>query len=168
MNEEQYDDKCPCCGRLYDEEPPKKRRKAPVTDFDAFWSAYPKKIAKPYCKAIWDRKGLTLDMVIPALTKAIASRDWQKDGGQFIPNPSTWLNQGRWEDEGLDYTALKVEKPTITSRLGVNEEEAFAWRVEIYPESMLVHPTPDTFPFKAWPKSTQQEYLNSITNHKSE
>lgn len=23
--------------------------------------------------------------------------EW-KDDGQFIPNPSTWLNQGRWED----------------------------------------------------------------------
>ena len=27
------------------------------------------------------------------------SRQWQKDGGQYIPNPATWLNQGRWEDE---------------------------------------------------------------------
>lgn len=27
------------------------------------------------------------------------SRDWTKDGGQYIPNPSTYLNQRRWEDE---------------------------------------------------------------------
>jgi hypothetical protein len=155
------DDKCPCCGRLYDEQP--KRKKASPSDFDQFWKAYPKKIAKPYCKTIWERKGLTLDMVMPALNKAIASRDWQKEGGQFIPNPSTWLNQGRWEDEGIDYTALKVEKPTITSRLQINEEEAFKWRCWIYPDSMLIHPTWNTFPFKDWPKSTQEEYLNRIT-----
>jgi hypothetical protein len=31
---------------------------------------------------------------------------WTKDGGQYIPHPSTWLNQGRWEDE----TEIEVEK----------------------------------------------------------
>jgi hypothetical protein len=25
--------------------------------------------------------------------------DWTKDAGQFIPHPSTFLNQRRWEDE---------------------------------------------------------------------
>lgn len=160
--EEQYDDKCPCCGRPY-EEAPKKAKKAPASDFEMFWKAYPKKTAKAYCKSIWDRKGLTAEMVMDGLRLSIASRDWQKDGGQFIPNPSTWLNQGRWEDQGIDYAALKVEKPTITSRLKVDEEEAFKWRAWIYPDSMLIHPTWNTFPFKDWPKSTQQEYLNSIT-----
>lgn len=24
---------------------------------------------------------------------------WTKDGGQFVPNPATYLNQRRWEDE---------------------------------------------------------------------
>jgi hypothetical protein len=27
------------------------------------------------------------------------SAQWQKDNGQYIPNPATWLNQGRWDDE---------------------------------------------------------------------
>ena len=27
------------------------------------------------------------------------SRQWRENNGQFIPNPATWLNQGRWEDE---------------------------------------------------------------------
>ncbi len=27
------------------------------------------------------------------------SEQWTKDNGRFIPNPATWLNQGRWEDE---------------------------------------------------------------------
>ena len=29
------------------------------------------------------------------------SEQCQKDNGQFIPNPATWLNQKRWEDEIL-------------------------------------------------------------------
>ena len=27
------------------------------------------------------------------------SVQWQRDGGKYIPHPSTWLNQRRWEDE---------------------------------------------------------------------
>lgn len=28
-------------------------------------------------------------------------KDWLKDNGQYIPYPSTWLNQRRWEDEDI-------------------------------------------------------------------
>lgn len=159
MNIDQENDSCPCCGRPYDIP---SYKKASAEDFEQFWMAYPKKVAKGYCKDIWKRKSLTLDMVIPALKKAISSRDWQKDEGKFIPNPSTWLNQGRWEDEGLDYSALRPEKTTITSRLGIDEEAALEWRSWAYPESMQIHPTWKTFPFKSWPKSTQREYIATI------
>ena len=30
------------------------------------------------------------------------SKDWLKDNGQYIPYPSTWLNQKRWEDEEIE------------------------------------------------------------------
>jgi hypothetical protein len=164
MNIIQEADICPCCNRPYDlQDAPTSPKKASSKDFEAFWLAYPKKTAKSYCKDIWMRKKLSIESVLPALKKSIASPDWQKDGGKFIPNPSTWLNQGRYEDEGMDFKALKTTKPTITSRLGVNEEEAFEWRCWVYPESMLVNPTWNTFPFSNWPKSIQQEYLNSIT-----
>jgi hypothetical protein len=162
MNTIQEADICPCCNRPYNIDDPISPKKASSKDFEAFWSAYPKKTAKPYCKDIWMRKKLSIESVLPALKKAIASTDWQKEGGKFIPNPSTWLNQGRYEDEGMDYEALKPKKPTITSRLGVNEQEAFDWRCWVYPDSMLVHPTWNTFPFAKWPRSTQQEYLDSI------
>jgi len=36
------------------------------------------------------------------------SNEWTENKGQFIPYPSTWLNQHRWEDEGLT-----VEKTDI-------------------------------------------------------
>lgn len=26
-------------------------------------------------------------------------KDWLKDKGQYIPYPTSWLNQKRWEDE---------------------------------------------------------------------
>lgn len=34
-----------------------------------------------------------------ALERQKRSRDWTKEGGQFVPYPATWLNQRRWEDE---------------------------------------------------------------------
>lgn len=27
------------------------------------------------------------------------SRQWLDEGGRFVPNPATWLNQERWDDE---------------------------------------------------------------------
>ena len=41
-----------------------------------------------------------LDVLLPALKRAMASLQWTKDGGEFIPHPATWLQQARWLDEG--------------------------------------------------------------------
>ena len=27
------------------------------------------------------------------------SKEWKKENGKYIPHPTTWLNQKRWEDE---------------------------------------------------------------------
>lgn len=70
--------------------------------FDEFWSAYPKKAAKDEAaKAFAKRKpdAALLDTMLKAISAQKASEQWRKDGGQFIPNPATWLNQGRWQDE---------------------------------------------------------------------
>jgi hypothetical protein len=37
--------------------------------------------------------------MIGAIEERRKTEQWQKDSGQFIPNPTTWLNQRRWEDE---------------------------------------------------------------------
>ena len=36
-----------------------------------------------------------------AVATAKTSEQWLREGGRFIPNPSTWINQGRWDDEPL-------------------------------------------------------------------
>lgn len=78
--------------------------KAPVDLglFDQFWKAYPRKVAKPEAMKAFVRikpDAELMQQIMSALERAKASRDWQKDDGQFIPYPSTWLNQARWEDE---------------------------------------------------------------------
>lgn len=70
--------------------------------FDLFWKAYPSKVGKDaarkaFAKRKFDEK--TFAQVLQALELHKVSERWTKDNGQYIPNPATWLNQGRWEDE---------------------------------------------------------------------
>jgi hypothetical protein len=70
--------------------------------FAAFWSAYPKKVAKDDArKAFAKRKpdDATLARMLQALAEQQASPLWTKNGGEYIPHPTTWLNGGRWLDE---------------------------------------------------------------------
>ena len=52
-------------------------------------------------KAFLKRKpdGELLALMLAAIAAQRESQAWTRDGGQYIPNPSTWLNQGRWQDE---------------------------------------------------------------------
>lgn len=72
--------------------------------FDRFWIAYPKKVGKDAAAKSFEKRNPTEEM-LGAMLSAIEIQkqqdQWQKDGGQYIPNPSTWLNQGRWLDEGF-------------------------------------------------------------------
>ncbi len=72
-----------------------------VDGFEIFWKAYPKKTAKEYCERIWKRKHLSakVQAIADTVERYKASPDWKKDNGRYIPNPSTFLNQGRWLDE---------------------------------------------------------------------
>lgn len=67
--------------------------------FDVFWQTYPKKTGKDAAIKSWNKLKPNLDDVLNALKWQKQSEQWQKNGGQFIPNPATYLNQGRWKDE---------------------------------------------------------------------
>lgn len=70
--------------------------------FECFWKAYPVKKAKQQALKTWRKikpnEELT-QVIIDAVERQKKWEDWKKDGGRYIPYPSTWLNQGRWEDE---------------------------------------------------------------------
>lgn len=75
---------------------------ASCSAFDSFWKSYPKKKGKDKCLRWFKAHKVTtelLDRMLQAIEEQKKSKDWQKDNGQFIPYPYTWLNQGRWEDE---------------------------------------------------------------------
>ena len=69
------------------------------TAFDRFWSAYPKRVGKEAARKAFAKVKAPVDILIAAVDAQKRSAQWQKDNGQYIPNPATWLNQGRWEDE---------------------------------------------------------------------
>jgi hypothetical protein len=68
--------------------------------FEVFWSAYPKKVGKDAAlkKFLAALEKTTLEKMLAALSAQSSSDQWTKDGGRYIPNPTTWLNQGRWND----------------------------------------------------------------------
>lgn len=70
--------------------------------FGRFWSAYPKKVGKANCERWFARHKVdeeTLQAMLESLAYLKTTEQWQKDCGQYIPNPQTWLNGRRWEDE---------------------------------------------------------------------
>ncbi len=89
---------------------PNKRGSA---DFDAFWRAYPRKVAKDaatkaFAKAV---RRITdpdpLAVILAGIERALPG--W--DDPQFIPHPSTWLNRGSWEDEAPTPAKTRPERP---------------------------------------------------------
>jgi hypothetical protein len=116
--------------------PPKKEPRAKLGDvlkgFDRFWEAYPEKKGKLAALASW-KKINPSDELIDKVIKAVEQQKWWKrwqDG--FIPNPATWLNQGRWDDEESGKVKPKVPqlsqeeylKQLADQRKRYKEEEA--------------------------------------------
>lgn len=70
--------------------------------FAEFWERYPKKVGKPAAVKAFRSARINghLPEVLADVEAKAGSEAWTKAGGQFVPNPATYLNQRRWEDEG--------------------------------------------------------------------
>lgn len=67
--------------------------------FNAFWGAYPRKVGKGGARKSFERAKLKVDANdLIAAAERFAKRCQGKDP-EFIPHPTTWLNQERWADE---------------------------------------------------------------------
>jgi hypothetical protein len=91
--------------------------------FLEFWEAYPLKVGKKAAFRAWKkaRDKPPVEEILSAICKQHESRKWQEG---FIPNPATWINQGRWED------VIETQR----------DEEEDAWRRfrEEHPEAYQV------------------------------
>lgn len=66
--------------------------------FEAFWDAYPRKVGKKAASAAFDkaRKQASLQTICQG---AARYRDDPNREDAYTAHPTTWLNEGRWDDE---------------------------------------------------------------------
>lgn len=89
--------------------------------FARFWSVYPKKVAKPKAKERFDRilkRGqATAEVLITGAERyaaEVARRQPAADGRVPMAHPTTWLNEGRWQDEYTEPPARASPAPELT------------------------------------------------------
>ena len=87
-------------------------------NFDRFWEAYPRKVGKVKAQAAFQKVTVPVEVLLSAIKEQKKSPQWQKDSGQFIPHPATWLNGKRWEDQ------IAVEQPSEGRKLDEDEKAA--------------------------------------------
>lgn len=71
-------------------------------EFEQFWKIYPRRVAKAEARKAWkqvEKLRPPIADLLKSVYAARASRDWQRDDGQYIPYPSSWLRGERWDDQ---------------------------------------------------------------------
>lgn len=89
-------------------------------DFERWWAEYPHKVGKDAAWKVWKRaiKRVDLQTMIDAAKRYIATKPADRDWC----NPSTWLNQGRWQDAPAGSSAPSSDAPA-------GKPEETLWRV---------------------------------------
>lgn len=112
-----------------DPQPAKKKHAPTAQEFDAFWQAYPRRIAKAAAiKAFGSAmKVATFSEIMDGVRRYAQTRP----DPQYTPHPATWLNQQRWADEIKEEPDGKIIKrgnsaPTKTDRLNAVIADAIA------------------------------------------
>ena len=99
--------------------------------FNQFWAAYPKKVGKAYAEQCFKKLKPTAELtqkMLDAISEQKKSAEWTRDNGQFIPHPSTWLNQGRWDDEPI--TSQDGAADVVPKYSTFNAEQAMQAAIE--------------------------------------
>ena len=79
-----------------------KKESIHICSFQEFWKKYPKKVSKKKAEAVYESKATSKkaeDLILQGLEKYINKWKIEKTDEKYIPNPTTWLNQERWEDD---------------------------------------------------------------------
>ena len=78
--------------------------------FDMFYKLYPRKVGRFMANKSFNKlKKADKKLAYDGLLNYIKIWKHDKTEKQFIPHPSTWLNQRRWEDE-IDVPKTKKQK----------------------------------------------------------
>ena len=88
--------------------------------FDKFWELYPSKQGKGDARKAWAKIKPDEALFVAIMTSVKENKELNERWARgFIPNPSTWLNQTRWEDSlpvsrNPDYARQETRGPTGT------------------------------------------------------
>jgi hypothetical protein len=104
--------------------------------FTAFWTEYPRKVGKHAAVKAWAKiapDAALSSRIVAAVVTQKSWPQWTKDEGQFIPHPTTWLNQRRWEDEppsaplapSKEAEARAIMERRVTSEDRIREMEEY-------------------------------------------
>lgn len=95
--------------------------------FDDFWKIYPRRVAKRAAQKAWDKEikaGTDPSVIISGLRAQLPV--FARKDEQFIPHASTWIHQGRFEDE--------VKLPSRTGRISNDMADFTAELMDRYHE----------------------------------
>lgn len=88
-------------------------------DFDLFWNAYPRRIGKPAARKAFvkaAKEGVDLELMIYGATRWAFFWKESDTEEQFIPHPSTFLNQHRFDDD-TPRLATKSDAMSVLDRM---------------------------------------------------
>lgn len=91
--------------------------------FDEFWAVYPKKVGKQAALKAFQKVKEPMETLLSALEWQKCSDQWSRDNGRYIPNPATWLNQNRWEDEIPNRKMPSAEQSSVLNRVFVSDSD---------------------------------------------
>lgn len=92
--------------------------------FEIFYSTYPRKVNRQKALQVWMKlkpPPQLVRVILRAVEEQKQSSQWTKDGGQFIPHPTTWLNGKRWEDEIKEESHGESKKIEPAGYAGIRE-----------------------------------------------
>lgn len=70
-----------------------------LEQFEEFWNTYPRKIGKEAARKEWLRLKPDLEKVKKSLGWQRSCKEWRNEDGRYIPYPSKYLSEQRWQDE---------------------------------------------------------------------
>lgn len=83
-------------------------------EFVVFWERYPRKVGKLAAEKAYQRarkSGVTQQQILDGIDRYMANKPEYADWA----HPTTWLNQGRWDD---DYSGPRADRPVVKPRTG--------------------------------------------------
>ena len=85
-----------------------------LADFEKAWELYPRKEGKSLARSAWlhlQREGQLppLARIEASIRHFMASDNWQREQGRFVPQMSNWLRGQRWLDDAVTAAAKEAE-----------------------------------------------------------